>query len=85
MNNLTCLSDSLRGYGLDIGFIDHLYTELVIARNYSAIADLVTHIKSFPARSDFTSRWLVTAPSVAASGLKSFLNGGSLPTEHPRN
>jgi hypothetical protein len=36
------MSDSRRGFGLDIGFIDHFNTQLVIILNYSAIADLHT-------------------------------------------
>jgi hypothetical protein len=34
-------SDSRRGFGLDIGFIGHFSTQLVIILNYSAIADLL--------------------------------------------
>jgi hypothetical protein len=36
------MSDSRRGSGLDIGFIAHFNTQLVITLNYSAIADLHT-------------------------------------------
>jgi hypothetical protein len=42
------------------------------------------HAKSFPARSVFTRRWLVTASDncfFSASRFKSSLNGGPLPTE----
>jgi hypothetical protein len=39
---VTCMSDHGRGFGLDIGFIDHFTTQLVISLNYSAIADLYT-------------------------------------------
>jgi hypothetical protein len=39
---VTCMSDSRRGFGLDIGFIGHLYTQLVIILNHSAIAELHT-------------------------------------------
>jgi hypothetical protein len=35
----TILSGSRRSFGLDIGFIDHFYTQLLIALNYNAIAD----------------------------------------------
>jgi ethanolamine utilization microcompartment shell protein EutS len=36
------MSDSRRGFGMDIGFIDKFNTQLVITFNYSAIADLHT-------------------------------------------
>jgi hypothetical protein len=36
------MSDSRRGFGLDIGFIDHINTQLVITLNYSAIPKLHT-------------------------------------------
>jgi ethanolamine utilization microcompartment shell protein EutS len=35
-----CMSDSLRPFGLEIGFIDRFSTRLVTTFNYSAIADL---------------------------------------------
>jgi hypothetical protein len=74
---------------MDIGFIDHFNTQVVIPLNYSAIADVhtllitPTHAKSFPARSVFTSSCPVTASNngySSASGLKPSVNGGSLPT-----
>jgi hypothetical protein len=34
------MSDCRRGFGLDVGFIDHFNTQLVISLNYSAIANL---------------------------------------------
>jgi hypothetical protein len=55
------MSDSRRGLGLNIGFIDHFNILFLIKLSYSAIADLhtlqiyVTHAKSFPARSVFAS------------------------------
>jgi hypothetical protein len=61
------MCDYRRGFGLDIGFIDHLYTQLGTTSIYSAIATLhtlqitTTHAKSFPACYVFTSRSLVTA------------------------
>jgi hypothetical protein len=58
------MSDYRRGFGLDIGFIDHFNTRLVTTLNYSAIADFHTLIKSFPACSVFTSSCLVTAPTM---------------------
>jgi hypothetical protein len=36
------MSDFQQDFGLDIGFIDHLNTQLVITFNYSANADLHT-------------------------------------------
>jgi hypothetical protein len=61
------MSDSRRGFGLDIGFIDHFNTQLGTTSNYSAIANLHTlqitrtDAKSLPACCVFTSRSLVTA------------------------
>jgi hypothetical protein len=37
VNIVTCMSDSRRDFGLDIGFIDQFNTRLVITLNYSAI------------------------------------------------
>jgi hypothetical protein len=34
------MSDYRRSFGLDIEFIDHFNTQLIITLNYSAIADL---------------------------------------------
>jgi hypothetical protein len=76
--------------GLDIGFIDHLNTQLVITFNWSTIANFHTlqittePAKSFPACCVFTSLSLVTASNngySSASVLRSCLNGGSLPPE----
>jgi hypothetical protein len=77
------------GYRLDIGFIDHFNTQLVITFNYSAILNIHTlqniraYTKPLPAFNVFTSNCLVMASNnvySSASGLKSFLNGGSLLT-----
>jgi hypothetical protein len=57
----TRMSDSQRGFGLDIGFTDHLNTQLVTTLNYSAIANFHTlyittaHAKTF--QSFVTSRF----------------------------
>jgi hypothetical protein len=40
INIVMYLSDSRRGYGLGIGFIDHFNAQLVITLNYSVIANL---------------------------------------------
>jgi hypothetical protein len=37
---VTHQSASRRGFGLEIGFIDHFNTQLVTTLNYSVIADL---------------------------------------------
>jgi hypothetical protein len=39
---VTCSSDSRRDFGLEVGFINHFNTRLVITINYSAIADIHT-------------------------------------------
>jgi hypothetical protein len=36
------MSNSRRGFGSEIGFIDHLYKQPVTTKNYSAIANLHT-------------------------------------------
>jgi hypothetical protein len=59
--------DSRQGFGLAIGFIERLNTQFIIALNCNSIADLqnlsITRAssKSFPARSVFTRRFLMTA------------------------
>jgi hypothetical protein len=70
-----------------LDLLSTLHTQHVITPNHSAIADLhtlqinVTHAKSFPACSVFTSSCLVTASNNGSS----YPNGGSLPTEHSCN
>jgi hypothetical protein len=47
------MSDYQRGFGLEVGFIDHFNTQPVITLNYSAVADFHTlqitteHVKTF--------------------------------------
>jgi hypothetical protein len=59
------------GFGLEIGFIGQLYTQLVTTSNYGANANLhtlqftATHTQSFLARSVFTSSCLITALTIA--------------------
>jgi hypothetical protein len=90
--NVTVLShvwrDHRRSFGLNIGFIDHFKTQLVITLNCSSIANshvlqfTRVHAQSFPDCGVFTRHFLVTASNngySAASDLKFFLNGGSLP------
>jgi hypothetical protein len=82
------MCDCRRGFGLNIGFTDHLYTQLGTTSNYTSIANLsILQIStnSFPACCVFNSRFLVTASNggdLSASVLKSSLNGGSLPIEY---
>jgi hypothetical protein len=66
-----CMSDSRRSFGLNIGFIGHFNTQLVITLNYSAITNFHTlqitgaNAKSFPACYVFTSNCLVTTTTMA--------------------
>jgi hypothetical protein len=80
---------SRRGFGLEIGFINHFNTGLVTTLNYDAIANFHTlyitraPVKSFPACTVFTRSCLVTASNngySSASVLKSALSCGSLAT-----
>jgi hypothetical protein len=84
------MCDCRRGFGLDIGFIDHLYTRLGTIINYSATDNLHTlqittaNAMSFPACCVFTSHSLVNASNTGdttSSALRSSLNGGSLQTD----
>jgi hypothetical protein len=67
------MSDYRRGFGLDIGFIDHFNTQLVITLNYNAIAKLYNSqtttapAKPFQACCVSTSRFLVTASNTRDS------------------
>jgi hypothetical protein len=40
LNTVTCMSDSRRGFGLDIGFLDHL--QVVTTNNYTTNAGFHT-------------------------------------------
>jgi hypothetical protein len=61
-HSVTCRGDYRRGFGLDTGFIDNLYTRHVSTSNYSATTNLcnsqITTVpaKPFPACCIFTSR-----------------------------
>jgi hypothetical protein len=75
-----CHSEFWRGFGLDIGCIDHLV--VVITNIYDTIVISILY-KIFPARSVFNSRCLVTASNngyFSASRFKYSLNGGFFPT-----
>jgi hypothetical protein len=76
-------------FGLHIGFIDHLYTQLRTMSNYDATTNLrnsqitTAPAKPFPACCVFTSHSLVMASNSgdsSASTLRSSLNGSYLPT-----
>jgi hypothetical protein len=54
------MSDSRRDFGLEIGFIDHFDTRLVIILKYSTIVDFRT-LQIPTAHAVFTCRSLVTA------------------------
>jgi hypothetical protein len=80
----------IEGFGLETGFINHLYTWLVITISYSAIANLYilrttrVHAKYVPACSVFTNRFPVTASNdvdSSASALTPFSAGHRLTTE----
>jgi hypothetical protein len=57
---VTCMSDSRRGFGLDIAFIDHLH-ELEIKSDSPHSQIITAHPKLLPASCVFTSRSLTTA------------------------
>jgi hypothetical protein len=82
--SVPCMGDSRRGFGLDIGFTDHLCTQLRVTHNYSAIVNLHSSqipkapAKSFPACCAFTEHFLVAATNSensSASAPKPSLNG----------
>jgi hypothetical protein len=83
------MCDCKWGFGLDIGFIDNFYTQLISTSHYRATANLhavqitTAPSESFPACCVFTNHSLVMAADSGhslASALKSSLNGGSPPT-----
>jgi hypothetical protein len=67
-NIVTCRSVWLyMGYGLDIGFVDHLYTPLGSTGNYSAVANLNNlRITTAPAR-PFPACYVLTSHSLATA------------------
>jgi hypothetical protein len=84
----TCMCDYRRGFELDIGFIDHLYTRLGTTSNYNAIADfhtwqiITSHAMFFqPAASSPGVPWqrFVTLDILQLNSLKSSLNGCCFP------
>jgi hypothetical protein len=88
-SGVTCVSDSRRGFGLDIGFIDHFNTQLVITLLCLLISILYeslfhSHTHTHTSVLSVTSRFLVKASNKgysSDSGPKFCLNCGSLPTE----
>jgi hypothetical protein len=94
VHTVTCISDFQRGFGFDIGFLDHFNKWPMNTLNYSAIADLHTlritreHTKSFPACSVFTSCFSVMASTnrdSSASTVTPFPAGSRLPTKSELN
>jgi hypothetical protein len=82
------MSDSRRGFALDISCVDHFNTQFIITLsaivNFHTLQITTSYAKSFPARSVFKSICLVTASNNGYSSaflFKSCLNGGSLQTE----
>jgi hypothetical protein len=79
------MCDSRRRFGLDIGFIDHLYAQLGTTSNYSVTANIYTSQIIRPPTKTFSAcRSLVTASNSgdsSASALKSSPNGGSFPSD----
>jgi hypothetical protein len=71
INVVRCRGDYRCGVGLDIGFIDHLNTQLVTTSNYSAIAISTLYKSPYaissPACSVFTTLFLVTASNIGDS------------------
>jgi hypothetical protein len=63
---LPCVRGTRRGFGLDIGFIDHFNTWLVTTLNCSTIANFHT-LHNSRAFSVFTSSCLITAPTMVCS------------------
>jgi hypothetical protein len=59
---VTIMGDYRRGFGLEIGFIDHFNTRLVNTLNYSAIADFHTLQITTPYAKSFQSA--VSSPVV---------------------
>jgi hypothetical protein len=53
------------GFGLEIGFIDHLYTQLVTTCNYGAIADL--HTLQFTVPRQLLSKHVPVATNMPAT------------------
>jgi hypothetical protein len=60
------MSESRRGFGLDVEFTDHFKTQLVTTHNYRAIADLyILQITTAHNYSQFVTRlFLITAPTM---------------------
>jgi hypothetical protein len=61
-NTVTCMSDPRRGFGLEIGFIDHLQVVTVndnnTIANFHTLQTTIAHPQSF--QTSFSSRFPVT-------------------------
>jgi hypothetical protein len=72
------MSDSRRGFGLEIGFIDHFNTRIVTPFNYSAVANFHTLLSTFTSRfrvTDLNNGNSSTAPTMSfVHRLRTILN-----------
>jgi hypothetical protein len=78
------MSDSRRGFGLEIGFIGHFQARLLTTFNYSAIANLTLQITRayrlvFSVCTESTSRFMVTASNSGDSSASALT---PLPASH---
>jgi hypothetical protein len=77
LNTVTCMSMAIDGFELLIGFIEHLYTQLVTTSNCSTIANShfsVRYTKVFSACCIFIGCHLVMASSAITSSASTFMS-----------
>jgi hypothetical protein len=72
--------DYWRGFGLDVGFIDHLYTQHRTASSYRALADRHALLITAHAKSFLASRSLVTVSNIGDSSASSLVFEWRLPS-----